>query len=102
MGPDEDVHIAFLELSQGFLLLLGISESGDHIHFHGVSLESLTEGMIVLLGKDGGGYKYSHLLGIHHCLECRSHGHFRLSVSHISAEQSVHDLGLFHVLLDLF
>ena len=42
-----------------------------------------------------------HLLAVHHRFERRSHRHFRLAVSDIAAEESIHRRRRFHVPLDV-
>ena len=55
----------------------------------------------MLPGQQGGGGQKGALLAAHHALEGRAQGNLGLAHAHVAAEQAVHRVGLFHVLLDL-
>ena len=54
----------------------------------------------MLLCQYRGGNKQSRLFSVHHRLKGGPQGHFRLSVAHIPAQQSVHGYGFFHIRFD--
>ena len=56
----------------------------------------------MLLGKDRRRYQICHLFAIIHRLERGADGHFRLTVSHITADQAVHDLPALHISFGIF
>ena len=60
------------------------------------------EGPQVLLGKDRRRHEHRHLVAGIDRLEGRPHGHLRLAVAHVAAQQPVHRPRGLHVLLDGF
>ena len=56
----------------------------------------------MLLSQNGSRHQINYLLVILNSFKCRTDGNLRLSVSHIPADQAVHDLGAFHILLGCF
>ncbi len=55
MGADKHICLAFGKLLQGLLLLGGSPEAGKHRHLDAEGREAFLEGLVVLLGQDGGG-----------------------------------------------
>ena len=100
MRADKDVDLAVLNLLNDHLLLLRRTEARDHFDVDGELRKAALEGLKVLEAEDRGGRENSNLLPVLHGLECGAHGNFRLSVAHVSAEQAVHGLRRFHVVLD--
>ena len=98
MGADDDIHQSFFQILHGFLLLGRRAEAAQQIHPHRKFLHPLGKGVVVLLGQNGGGHQVNHLFPLLHRLECHPDGNLRLAVSHVSADQPVHDLSAFHVL----
>ena len=60
------------------------------------------EGPQMLLGKDRRRHEHRHLVARIDRLEGRPHGHLRLAVAHVAAQQPVHRPRGVHVLLDRF
>ena len=69
--------------------------------FTGKSGQARGEGVVVLLGQDGGGHEDRGLVAGHHGLEGPAQGHFGLAKAHVPAEQAVHGLLALQVLLDV-
>ena len=55
----------------------------------------------MLEAEHGGGGDDGDLLGVLQGLEGRAHGDFGLAVADVAAEEAVHGLDVFHVLLDV-
>ena len=55
----------------------------------------------MLLGQHGGGGQHGHLFPRCDRFEDGANGHFRLAEADISADQTVHWLGFFHVALHI-
>ena len=53
------------------------------------------------MGQESGRDQHRHLAVMLHGFEGRAHGHFRLSVSDVSADQPVHGFGRLHVAADV-
>ena len=81
--------------SRGFLKRLSTSIS------NGIGLESVPEGLVVLLGQHRRRNQNSNLLPAHHRPVGRPDRHLRLSVAHVAADQTIHRGRLVHVLHDL-
>ena len=99
MGADQDIHLTLAQVRHRFFLLRKRPETAHQIDAHGKILHPLLEGVIVLLGQNGGGHQKSHLLAVLHRLEGRPDGDLGFSVAHVPADQAVHDFCAFHVLL---
>ncbi len=82
------------------LLITAPDEPAHHLYPDGKRIEPLPESLHVLLRKDRRRAEKRHLLSGHHRKKCRSEGHLRLSVPHVSAHQPVHGPGADHVLDD--
>ena len=102
MRADQDVHPTGFRFFQNFLLLFFRAEAADHFHAHGKRGEPPLESLVVLEGQDGGRREHRDLLGIGDGLERGAHGHFRLAVADVAAEQPVHRQIRFHVALHVF
>ena len=102
VGADQDVDFAGFGFLQNFLLLFRVAEAADHFDGDGERSEALLEGFVVLEGEDRRGSEDGNLLVIADGLERGAHGDFRLSVSHVAAEQAVHGLLGFHVAHHVF
>ena len=62
---------------------------------------NIQRGVVVLPDRQSGGGRRGALLAAHHALEGGAQGHFGLAHAHVAAQQAVHGITLFHVLLDL-
>ena len=97
VGADDDVYCADSGRFHHCLLLLGRAETAHQFDAHRILRHALAEVIVVLLGQDRGGHQQGHLLATHDRLEGSPDGHLGLSESHVSANESVHGLGQFHV-----
>ena len=95
--PDDHIHDSFFQAFHRLFLFPGSTESGHHPDGHRIILKALAECIVVLLGKNRCRYQICHLFSVGHSLEGRPDGYFRLSVSHIPADEPVHDFRTFHV-----
>ena len=71
-------------------LLLRVAEAREHFHLDREGCQALLEGIVVLLGQDGGGHQDGDLLAVHHRFEGGAQRHLGLAVAHIAADQAVH------------
>ena len=99
MRADQDVHLARFGVLQHFFLLARGAKSAHHFDAHRKRRESPAKRLPVLEREHRGGRQHGHLPRIADGLERRAHGHFRLAVAHVAAEQPVHRLGGFHIAL---
>ena len=87
---------------QDFLLLFFRAEAAEHFDAHGKRGEAPLESLVMLERQHGGRREHGDLLRIGDGLERGAHGHFRLAVAHVAAEQPVHGQIRFHVALHVF
>jgi len=59
------------------------------------------KGFKMLEGEHGGGRENRDLFVVNNSFEGGTHGNFRFAVADVAAEQAVHGLGAFHVVLDV-
>ena len=57
--------------------------------------------IIMLMRQERRGDEHRHLAIIFHSFKCRPHGHLRLAVAHVAADQPVHRFAGFHVARDI-
>ena len=100
MRADDDIYRSIQEAFEHLGLLRRGAETAEHLDRDREGGQALGKGLIVLLGEDGGGHQDRDLLAVHHRLEGRAQGHFRLAIADIAANQAVHGLAGFHVILD--
>ena len=98
MRSDDDVRLASLKLAKGLLLLLLITEAGEHIYRDGESSEAAFKCSEMLKRKDCGGHENRNLLSVLYRLERGTDGNLGLAVAHVTAHDSVHGIGRFHIL----
>ena len=101
VGADEYVYLARLKVGEDLPRLFGRARAGEVVHAHGEVVQSLGEGLVVLVGEHSGRHEHRHLLGVAGCLECRSYGHFGLAEAHVAADEPVHGMCALHVGLDV-
>ena len=101
VGAYDDVHRALGQPLHYLPLLRLRAEPGQHLHPHRKGAQTLLERLVVLLSQNGGGHQEGHLAPVHHRLEGRPNGHFRLAVAHVAADQAVHGPRPLHVSLHL-
>jgi len=84
-----------------FLLLLRGAEAADHIDVTGNDAMPLPEGFVVLEREHGCGGEDGRLAVSLYGLESCAHGHFRLAVADVTAEQPIHRLAGLHIPFDV-
>ena len=99
VGPDHDIHQTFLQVLNGFLLLGRCPETAQQIDPYRELFHSLHKRVVMLLCKNGCRHQINNLPALLHSLECRTYRHFRLSVSHVTTDQTIHDLAALHIAL---
>ena len=97
VGAHQNIHFAFLEPLQHLGLFLGAAKARQHFYIHWPVGETVSEGFVMLLGEQGGGYQYRHLGLVFHGHEGGAHGHLGLAEAHVTADQPVHGLAGLHV-----
>ena len=100
VSTDDDVYFSLLEVGKHLLHLLGFAGTAQVVHPDGIILQALAEGAPVLERQHGRRHQHSGLLAVGSGLECGTHGNLGLAETHISADETVHRLGTFHVGLD--
>ena len=95
----EDIYLARLEVGKDLLGLLGRSGTSEVINAHGEVLETLGEGVVVLVGQHRRGHHHSHLFAIDGGLEGGTYGHLGLAEAHVTTDEAVHGARAFHVRL---
>ena len=101
MRTDQDVYFPSLDLSDDFLDFFGGAKSVDVFYFDREIFQSLGECMKMLHGQNRRRHEDSHLLAVVDSFECCSNRYFCLPKTHISADQSVHRVGFFHIGFDI-
>ena len=97
VGTDNQIHLTGTQILQGAVLLCRGAETAEHIDIDRESPESGHRCLVVLLGKDGGGYKDCRLLAVHNALHDGPESHLSFAEAHIAAEQTIHGGGRFHI-----
>ena len=97
MGADYNVHHSLAQVLQGPFLSGRRTEPAQHIHPHRKILHPLHKCIIMLLGQNRSRDQIDHLLAVLYCLKRGPQGDFCFSVSHVAADQTVHDLWTFHI-----
>ena len=95
---DQDIHQSFFRVCECPGLLLLCTEAAEQIHPYREILHPLDKIIVMLLCQDRGRYEKNYLFSVLYGLKCCPDGNFCLSVTHISTDQPVHDLGAFHIL----
>src|SRR5882757_1815400 len=101
MRADDDVHFSGFKFGENFLLFGSGAETAQHFYFGGEGGETARERFEVLECEDGGGGEDRNLFAIRDSFERRAHRDFRLTVTNIAAEQTIHGRFAFHVALDV-
>ena len=97
MGTDHDIHHALLQIRHCLFYLGRRSEPAHQLHPDRKVLHPLHESVVMLLGKNGGGYQVHYLLVFLNSLKGSPDSNLRLAIPHISANQTVHNLTALHV-----
>ena len=99
MRSDQNVDLAFGEVSERLLLLCCGSEPRDHLHAHGEVAVALAERVPVLLGEDRRRREHHHLLVVHRRGEGCADGNLRLAEADVAADEPIHRTRRLEVLL---
>ena len=102
VGSDHDIYQTFFRIFNSLLLLCRSSKSAHKIHSHRKIPHTLLECMIMLLCKNRCRHKIYNLLTLLHRLKGCTNCNLSLTVSHISADQTIHNLRAFHIALYCF
>src|SRR5471030_2421750 len=97
VGADNNVDLAFGQISDGGIHFLGRLETAHHFHAHRPVGEAVAEAVVVLLGEQGGRHQNRHLATAVHGDERSTHRYFGLAETDVAADQSVHRFGREHV-----
>ena len=97
MRSHHDVNPSLLEVFQQLFGLFGGSCSAQVVHPYRHSLQSISEGLVVLKSQHRGRHQHSHLLAVACRFEGCTYRYLRLSEAHIAAHQSVHGSCALHV-----
>jgi hypothetical protein len=98
---DDHVDFAGGEIGERLFLLRVAAEAAHHVDANRKSGKPLLQGLLMLKCQHGGRRQKRDLRRVHHRLEGRSHGDFRLAVPDVAAKQTVHRRRQFHVALDI-
>lgn len=98
---DDDIDGAVHQPQNDVVLLARAAKAREHLDVQRKGAQAVSEGVIVLLGQNGGGHQHGHLLAVHHRLEGGAQRHLSLAIAHIAAHQAAHRFGALHVGLDL-
>ena len=101
VGTDHNVHLALFQILDGLFLLGRSSETAEKIHSHRELLHSLDKCVVNLLGQNGGRHKIHNLSALLHFLKGSAKGNLRFAIANVTANQTVHDLGAFHIPLGI-
>src|SRR6266540_595683 len=98
--PDQNVHLARLEVGEHLLHLARWAEARDHLHAHRKVAVACAEGMPVLLGEDRRRREHQRLLPV----DCDGEGgadrNLCLAEADVAAHEPVHRSGRLEVFLD--
>ena len=101
VGSDDHIHLTFFQILDGLFLLGRSAETAEKFHTYRKFLHPLGKCIINLLRQNGSRGKICHLSALLHSFKCSTQSYFRFSVSHISADQTVHDLRTLHIPLGI-
>ncbi len=96
---DHDIHQPFFEPLDGLLHLARRPKTRQHLHAHRKILHALHECVVMLLRQDRRRHEIRDLFPVLYGFERRADRDLRLSISHIAADQPVHDARTLHIAL---
>ena len=97
---DQDIDLPRLHPRHNIFLFLRGAEARNHFDVDGELRKPLLECLEMLKAENRGGRQHRDLFPVLHRFEGRAHGHFRLPIAHVAAQQPVHRRRRFHVVLD--
>ena len=98
MGTDQNVDPSLLEILQDLSLPVFRDVAVQQFHPDRKIIKTLFEGIKMLEGKHRCRAQVSDLLIVIDCFESSPNGHFCLAEADITAQKTVHRLGIFHIL----
>ena len=102
VGTDQDVDLSGLEIDDGLRLLLRALEPGNFRDLDGPLVtdlgKAIGEGLVVLLGEQGGGTQHRHLFAVSDRDKSGAQSHFGFAEADVTAHKSIHRLAGAHVL----
>ena len=101
VSTDHNVYLSFFQILQSFFLLGRCTESAKQIHAHRKLLHSLDKGVVHLLRQNGSWCKVNNLPALLHLFKSCTKSNLCLTISNISAHQTIHDLGALHIPLGI-
>ena len=101
MGTYQDVYLAFFEVFQQLLGLLGRARPGQVVDTDGEVFQARLKGLEMLIGQHGGRHEDGYLLGVASCLESGTHGDLGLAEAHIATDEAIHRTCTLHIGLDI-
>ena len=90
VGADDDVDPSARKLRHHLVALLAAAKARQLLDAHWPVGKSVGEGLIVLVGEQGGGNQNRHLAVVEHRHEGGSHRHLGLAEAHVPAHQPIH------------
>ncbi|CAB4593559.1 unannotated protein [freshwater metagenome] len=96
---DHNINIAGFEISNDFLGLRIRQEPTEHFDSNGITSESFTKRLQMLLRKECRRHQHCCLFAVLHGLEDGSHCDFSFSETNIAANESIHRRIAFHIRL---
>ena len=100
MGANDDVDLAVGEVGEYLLDLLWRAGSREVVDPDGQVFESVSEGVVVLIGEHGRRHEHCDLLAVSGSLEGSADGDFGLAEANVAADEAVHRAVALHVGLD--
>ena len=101
MSSNYNVHLAILGPLNNLLLLSGRDESIEQSNIYRITCHSLLKSIVLLPCQNGSWRQISHLLTFLHSLEGSTNCHLSLAITHITTDQSIHNLGAHHITLHI-
>ena len=98
---DHNINHTGLHLFQRLFYFLRRTKPGQHADIDRIVLHTLTECIVMLLGKNRRRYQICYLPVILHCLKRSADCNLCLSKSYIPTDKTIHDLATFHVVFGI-
>ena len=97
MCTNQNVHLTIFQLFQNPTHIGCLTRTAQIVHPTWEILEAFLKCLIMLISQHSCRHKYGHLFVVRNSLEGSSYGHFSLSKTYISTNQSVHRTLTLHV-----
>jgi hypothetical protein len=101
MGAHHHIQFPGFEPLQNGLLFLGGAEAVQQPHLNRIGGKALLQGVVVLLGEDGGGGQQGHLFFGGDRFEDGPYRHLGFAKAHVAAHQTIHGAIALHVQLHI-